>query len=275
MSLNYKCHEQQYPDQKLSAATCLFKDNNYWLYHRYEIENTEEEKANPGDKLWLVMRHMGNDKDHDFEPGRGFKLDIGDTIKFGRVRYKVIMMHSEQQGVQEYNIADRFQKTKFRQNRKNSMILNGTEVKVKKRRKFNSQNNGELFGSSQAADAYPAGRAPSQASGRTAATAVGSSYQHQATNVDGHHVGGSWQDSGQYSSSSMSNSNSNVDGPSDSQQEQDQMDSSEYMTESEDQAPGIGPGLEPFDVDMDNLATVNNVEGSPEPAQQPNPDARS
>jgi hypothetical protein len=53
------------------------------------------------------------------------------------------------------------------------------------------------------------------------------------------------------------------------------MDSSEYMTESEDQAPGIGPGLEPFDVDMDNLATVNNVEGSPEPAQQPNPDARS
>ena len=44
----------------------MFKDNNYWLYHKLEIDSADDEKANPGDKLWLVMRHMGNDKDHDF-----------------------------------------------------------------------------------------------------------------------------------------------------------------------------------------------------------------
>jgi hypothetical protein len=45
------------------------------------------------------MRHMGNDKDHNFMPGNGFKLEIGDTIKFGRVRYKVIMMHNDTEGL--------------------------------------------------------------------------------------------------------------------------------------------------------------------------------
>jgi len=33
------------------------------------IENTEEEKANPSDKLWLVLRHMSSDTDHLFIPG--------------------------------------------------------------------------------------------------------------------------------------------------------------------------------------------------------------
>lgn len=104
--------EEDSPEQRI-AATCLFKDNNYWMYHRFEIDNAEDEKANPGDKLWLVMRHMGNDRDHNFMPGQGYKLDIGDTIKFGRVRYKVIMMHSSQEGLQEYNIGDRFMRQRF------------------------------------------------------------------------------------------------------------------------------------------------------------------
>ena len=60
------------------------------------IENTEEEKANPSDKLWLVLRHMSND--HQFTPGEGYKLSIGDIIKFGRVRYKVIMFHNKTEG---------------------------------------------------------------------------------------------------------------------------------------------------------------------------------
>jgi len=106
-TMNYKRLEEENPAQKI-AATCMFKDNNYWMYHKFEIDTADDEKANPGDKLWLVMRHMGNDKDHNFEPGQGFRLEIGDTIKFGRVRYKVIMMHSEQEGLQEYNIGDRF-----------------------------------------------------------------------------------------------------------------------------------------------------------------------
>jgi hypothetical protein len=48
------------------------------------------------------MRHMANDPDHSFEEGKGFKLELGDTIKFGRVRYKVIMMHNESEGQQDY-----------------------------------------------------------------------------------------------------------------------------------------------------------------------------
>jgi len=37
---------------------------------------------------------MENDKDYNIEQGKGFKLEIGDIVKFGRVRYKIIMMHS-------------------------------------------------------------------------------------------------------------------------------------------------------------------------------------
>ena len=45
-------------EYKPPSATCLFKDNNYWLYHRDTIDDSEEEKTNPGEKLWLVMRLM-------------------------------------------------------------------------------------------------------------------------------------------------------------------------------------------------------------------------
>ena len=71
-------------------AACLFKDNNFWIFHRHTIEDSEEEKANPADKLWMVLRHMANDRDHDMQEGKGYKLELGDTVKFGRVRYKVI-----------------------------------------------------------------------------------------------------------------------------------------------------------------------------------------
>jgi len=40
------------------------------------------------------MKHMVSDKDYDFQQGLGFKLEIGDTIKFGRVRYKVIVINN-------------------------------------------------------------------------------------------------------------------------------------------------------------------------------------
>ena len=53
-------------DYKSPVATCLFKDNNYWLYHRDAVDNSEEEKTNPGEKLWLVMRLMQRDKSHEF-----------------------------------------------------------------------------------------------------------------------------------------------------------------------------------------------------------------
>jgi len=45
-------------DFSRSVATVFFKDNNYWIYHKNTIECVEEEKANPGEKLWLCMKHM-------------------------------------------------------------------------------------------------------------------------------------------------------------------------------------------------------------------------
>lgn len=86
-------------DFSKSVATIFFKDNNYWIYHKNTIENVEEEKANPGEKLWLCMKNMAQDPDYNLNAGEGYKLAIGDTIKFGRVRYKVIMMHNEKDGL--------------------------------------------------------------------------------------------------------------------------------------------------------------------------------
>jgi hypothetical protein len=63
MRMNYKCLNEIDPgnDQSKICATCFFKDNNFWIYHSNKIEDSEEEKANPVDKLWLIMRHMGKD----------------------------------------------------------------------------------------------------------------------------------------------------------------------------------------------------------------------
>lgn len=90
--------ELQVDEMSKSIATCILKNNNYWIYHKNTIEDAEEEKALPGEKLWLIMRHMSNDPEHNFESEKGYKLELGDTIKFGRVRYKVIMMHNRAEG---------------------------------------------------------------------------------------------------------------------------------------------------------------------------------
>lgn len=44
------------------------------------------------------MKHMTLDPDYNLNQGEGYKLRIGDTIKFGRVRYKVILMHNQKDG---------------------------------------------------------------------------------------------------------------------------------------------------------------------------------
>lgn len=91
-----------------SAATCFLKNGTYWIYHGHQVDDAEYEKHNPGDKLWLIVRHMVSDKDYNCSTGHGFKLDIGDTIKFGRVRYKVILFHNERLGLKAYDIMHRF-----------------------------------------------------------------------------------------------------------------------------------------------------------------------
>lgn len=65
MKTNQRVLQQLHKSEEMkSVATCLYKDNNYWIYHRDEIENAEDEKTNPADKLWLVMRYMQTDEDH-------------------------------------------------------------------------------------------------------------------------------------------------------------------------------------------------------------------
>lgn len=91
-----------------SAATCFLKNGTYWIYHGHQVDDAEYEKHNPGDKLWLIVRHMVSDKDYNCSTGHGFKLDIGDTIKFGRVRYKVILFHNERLGLKAYDVMHRF-----------------------------------------------------------------------------------------------------------------------------------------------------------------------
>lgn len=106
----------------------MCKDNAFWMFHTPKIEDAEQEKTSPGDKLWLVMRHMAADPDHNFKPELGYKLSIGDTIKFGRVRYKVIMMHSYAEGFQEYSLLDRFQKKQFKQSLRASGIKKRSRI---------------------------------------------------------------------------------------------------------------------------------------------------
>lgn len=81
------------------------------MYHKHQIDDSEYEKHCPGDKLWLIIKHMVNDKDYSCTPGHGFKLDIGDTIKFGRVRYKVINFHNERLGHKAFDVMNRFQQS--------------------------------------------------------------------------------------------------------------------------------------------------------------------
>jgi len=90
------------------SATCFYKNGTFWIYHKHIVDDSEYEKHNPGDKLWLIIKHMVNDKDYNCTSGHGFKLDIGDTIKFGRVRYKVIMFHNERLGLKQYDVMNRF-----------------------------------------------------------------------------------------------------------------------------------------------------------------------
>ena len=89
------------------VATVLLKQNNYWIYHKNTIETPEQEKQDPAEKLWLVVRHMQEDKEHESTQGQGIKVNIGDTIKFGRVRYKIIMVHGGGE-TKKYNMHDRF-----------------------------------------------------------------------------------------------------------------------------------------------------------------------
>jgi len=68
------------------------------------LEDPSQEKLNPQDKAWQIVRYcrhqtqFGSQQVIFLMKGKGHKIRIGDTIKFGRVRFKVIMMQNEVEG---------------------------------------------------------------------------------------------------------------------------------------------------------------------------------
>ena len=84
---------------------------DYWLYHKLLIEDDEEEKIQPADKAWQIVKFT-EQHGPDVPPlDRGFHLRIGDTVKFGRVRFKVIMIQNKPEGEQIYKESRFNQKT--------------------------------------------------------------------------------------------------------------------------------------------------------------------
>jgi len=82
--------------------------------------------------LWLVLRHLQKDKEHRLHE-LGFKLRVGDIMKFGRVRYKVLMMNSSKTGLKEFQITDRLQKEEFEEELRKQNTLEGSTKKRKKK----------------------------------------------------------------------------------------------------------------------------------------------
>ena len=82
------------------AAIVLEKEGNYWLYHRSTVEDFEEERQSPATKAWHIVKYVHNDSGSFLN--KGYKVKIGDTVKFGRVRFKVIMLCNVFDGTQVY-----------------------------------------------------------------------------------------------------------------------------------------------------------------------------
>jgi len=42
------------------AAVIVEKSNDYWLYHKTVIEDDEEEKLMPADKVWFIVKYVNH-----------------------------------------------------------------------------------------------------------------------------------------------------------------------------------------------------------------------
>lgn len=109
------------------AAVILEKEGLYWLYHKTTIEDDDEEKMHPAEKIWKIVKFQSYEGESS-NGNKGYRIRIGDTIKFGRVRFKVIMMHNERDGDQIYkeNKFSKKEKPKRRARRKLRSSLGNT-----------------------------------------------------------------------------------------------------------------------------------------------------
>lgn len=57
-----------------SLSTILEKDSmfilhnslgNYWIYHKNVVEDPSEEKVNPADKAWLIVKYVANNQGYN------------------------------------------------------------------------------------------------------------------------------------------------------------------------------------------------------------------
>lgn len=77
----------QIEENEATFGVCVFKVNqSAWVYHKATVDPNEEEAANSATKSWRIVKHM---------PEQTYKIKKGDTIKFGRVRFKIVRMNSK------------------------------------------------------------------------------------------------------------------------------------------------------------------------------------
>jgi hypothetical protein len=73
-------------------AVCVIQNNlesqeSAWIYHRATVEGpNDDEAANSGSKAWRIIKHLAN---------KNYKIEKGDTLKFGRVRFRVVKMKNK------------------------------------------------------------------------------------------------------------------------------------------------------------------------------------
>ena len=75
---------------------------------------------------------------------------MGDTVKFGRVRYKLVMTHDVKNGLQKYNMHDRFLERKRARERRIERRQSRHDEKMRRRStRINSNANSQRMSQTQ------------------------------------------------------------------------------------------------------------------------------
>ena len=97
--------EGNLPDNSNKLVSFVYKDNSYWVYHAktlYKSNGEVDEKFSHFDQAWQIVRLSnfrpkkkicsGDDLQYKYKE-KGIKdsvrIEEGDTIKFGRVRFRI------------------------------------------------------------------------------------------------------------------------------------------------------------------------------------------
>ena len=120
----------------------MHKEGAYWLYHKNTIEEEEQEKGSPGEKLWHIVKYIKTDQEHNNE--KGFLVGLGDTLKFGRVRYQIVVTNNSKKGTIKYDANDRFSRKSTRISGNRPEVLTENDQANISFENSNSQSSGRL-----------------------------------------------------------------------------------------------------------------------------------